>query len=298
MKQKIVVIIGPTATGKTDLGIHLAQLYHGAIISADSRQIYKGLDIGSNKITPEEMKGILHRGIDCADPKTPWTVADFKTYGKQVIQEYTEKELLPFIVGGSALYVDALAFDSQFPEVPPNPALRKQLERFSNEELFAQLKNEDPERALSIDRHNKVRLVRALEITHTLGSIPHMSQEPAYYIFWIGIDLADDVLKQRIEERFIKKEKEIYDEIRGLIASGIDPNWLSSLGIEYRYGTQYVQGELPQDEAKLLILRDSWRLVRKQRVWWKRNKAITWYHPDDRNKIENDLQVWYSNRHS
>ena len=159
-KPKIIVICGPTATGKTSLAIDLAQQFDGEIISADSRQVYQGLDIGSAKVTKEEMRNIPHHMIDVADPRNRYSVAEYKEEAQKIIDEIISNKKLPIICGGTGMYIDALVFNHSFPEVPENKPLRAKLETKSTEELFTLLLSRDSRRAKSIDKHNKVRLIK------------------------------------------------------------------------------------------------------------------------------------------
>src|SRR3989344_4523424 len=160
---KLVVIVGPTSSGKSDLAVTLAKHFKGEVISADSRQVYKGMDIGTGKITKKEMKGIPHHLLDVVSPRQTFTVAKYKKLAEEVIQKIAVKKKLPIVCGGTGLYVDALLYDWDIPKVPPKPGIRKSIQHKTKEELFGMLSGLDPERAITIDKNNKVRLVRALE---------------------------------------------------------------------------------------------------------------------------------------
>jgi tRNA dimethylallyltransferase len=162
--KPIIIICGPTATGKSALAVELAKQFNGEVISADSRQVYTGLDIGSAKITHEEMQGIPHHLIDVAHPNTIFTVADFQKNAQEKIADIHARGKMPIICGGTGMYIDAVIYNTTFPEVIANPGLRKELEKYSAEELFEQLQNLDPDRATEIDSQNPVRLIRAIEI--------------------------------------------------------------------------------------------------------------------------------------
>ncbi|MEK7634419.1 MAG: tRNA (adenosine(37)-N6)-dimethylallyltransferase MiaA, partial [Patescibacteria group bacterium] len=164
MLAKIIVILGPTSSGKSKLAIKIAKKYDGEIISADSRQVYKKLNIGSGKITKKEMEGIPHYLLDVTSPKRTFTVNQYQKLAKKALKKIIKKGKLPIICGGTGLYIDTLIYDYQLPQVPPQPKLRKQLEKKSTEELFGQLQKLDSRRAQNIDKHNRRRLIRALEI--------------------------------------------------------------------------------------------------------------------------------------
>ena len=163
-RQKILVITGPTATGKSALAVELAQTFGGEIISADSRQVYRGLDIGSAKITPNEMKGIPHYLIDVADPRDVFSVAEFQEFAREKMRSIFSRANVPIICGGTGMYISALINNISFPQVPPNEQLRTKLETLSTIELFERLQKNDSARAASIDKNNRPRLIRALEI--------------------------------------------------------------------------------------------------------------------------------------
>ncbi|MBP6889880.1 MAG: tRNA (adenosine(37)-N6)-dimethylallyltransferase MiaA [Candidatus Moranbacteria bacterium] len=171
-KPKLIVICGPTATGKSDYAVKLAREINGEVISADSRQIYRGMDIGSGKITPTEMDGVPHYGLDIVDPTEEFSVAQYTQYAQGVIADIITRGKTPILCGGTGFFIDAVIYDRQFPSVPPNAELRKKLDEQSAEELFPLLQERDPDRAETIDRHNKVRLIRALEIIEELGKVP------------------------------------------------------------------------------------------------------------------------------
>ncbi|MDQ5971125.1 MAG: tRNA dimethylallyltransferase, partial [Patescibacteria group bacterium] len=171
-KPKIIVILGQTSTGKSDFAVQMAKEIGGEIISADSRQVYKGLDLGTGKITKKEMRGIPHHLLDVANPKKTFTVSDYKKITEKKISEISKNSKVPILCGGTGFYIDAIVSGQIFPEVPPNKLLRKELENKSKEELFKILKKLDKNRAETIDKDNPVRLIRAIEIAEALGSVP------------------------------------------------------------------------------------------------------------------------------
>jgi len=175
MKQKVLIILGPTASGKSDLAVQLAKKFKGEVISADSRQVYKGLDIGTGKITKKEMRGVPHHLLDVANPKKYFSVSDYKKLALLSLRYIETKKKLPIICGGTGFYIDALIGKINLPEVPPNKALRKKLEKLSAEKLYKMLLKKDSRRAKEIDPRNKVRVIRALEIVETLGKVPHFT---------------------------------------------------------------------------------------------------------------------------
>ena len=175
MKTKLLIILGPTASGKSDLAVQLAKKYNGEIISADSRQVYKGLNIGTGKITKKEMSGIKHHLLDVTDPKKVFTVSQFKTLVEIAIADISSRGKLPIICGGTGFYIQAVVDNIILPEVPPNKKLREKLNKKTTTELFEILKKLDNERAKNIDAKNPRRLIRAIEIAEKLGKVPPLN---------------------------------------------------------------------------------------------------------------------------
>jgi len=293
-KQKIVVIVGPTSSGKSDLAVELALRFNGEVVSADSRQVYKGLDIASGKITKEEMKGVPHHLLDIADPRTEvFTVSDFVEHAKHTITDIQSRGKLPIIAGGTMFYIDALLGYAHIPEVPPNEALRKELETHTPEELFAQLQETDPASAKRIGNENKRRLIRALEIVEKLGSVPKhdlFSQEARanspYDALIIGLDVPREVLLEKIHTRTTKRALAgMIDETRALHKNGLSFARMENLGLEYRALAHFLQGTLTEDELLERIEINDRQYARKQMKWWKRNPAIEWHKPQETAKI-------------
>ncbi len=276
-KPKLIVVCGPTATGKSDYAVTLAKKINGEIISADSRQVYRGLDIGSGKITKKEMRGVPHHLLDVVSPKKVFTVEQFQKLGKKAISNIFKKGKTPIICGGTGFYIDALVYESNFPAVQPNKLLRAQLEKKSTEELFTLLKEKDTDRAESIDSKNKVRLVRALEIIETIGKVPKIKKESPYDIEWIGLDFPDETLKERIHVRLIKRlKKGMVKEVENLHKKGLSWKRLNDLGLEYRHISLFLQGNISKEEILNTLEMEIWQYAKRQRTWFKRNKEIRW----------------------
>ena len=290
--KPVIIICGPTATGKSALAVEIAKLVHGEIISADSRQVYKGLDIGSAKITQAEMEGIPHHLIDVTDPNTVFTVADFQKLTQEKIADIHTRGKIPILCGGTGMYIDAVIYNTTFPEVTANPKLRKELEKHSAEELFEQLQNLDPDRAAEIDSHNPVRLIRAIEIATALGSVPKMKQmDSLYETLFIGLELPKETLQERIIARIKNRIPALFDEIKKLNNSGISYERLYSFGLEYRYGSQYIQDKITLNEFSELLSTKTWQFAKRQMTWFKRNSEINWFNPiNDQQKILKQVQ--------
>ncbi|MBP6856581.1 MAG: tRNA (adenosine(37)-N6)-dimethylallyltransferase MiaA [Candidatus Pacebacteria bacterium] len=276
-KPKIIVVCGPTATGKSDYAVTLAKKTSGEIISADSRQVYKGLDIGSGKITKKEMRGVPHHLLDVVSPKKVFTVEQFQKLGKKAISNILKKGKTPIICGGTGFYIDALVYESNFPAVPPNKSLRTQLEKKSVEELFELVQEKDPERADTIDSKNKVRLIRALEIIDAIGKVPNVKKESTYDVEWIGLDFPDEILKERIHNRLLARiKKGMLKEAHNLHTQGLSWKRMRELGLEYRFMADYLTGKISKDEMITLLETAIWQYAKRQRTWFKRNKEIRW----------------------
>lgn len=284
-KQKVIVIVGPTASGKSDFAIKLARKFQGEVVSADSRQVYRGMDIGTGKVTKAEQRLVPHHLLDIAEPKRDFSVARFQRLGSKAIRDITRRGKLPIVVGGTGFYIDVLVYDAKLPDVKPNKKLRAELEKQSAEHLFARLKKLDPARASSIDPHNKRRLVRALEIVISTGKpIPTLEKESPYDILWLGIALPKEIVGRRIAARLAKRFKQgMVAEVRRLHAEGVSFKRLESFGLEYRWVAYYLQDRTTLSEMKHVLERSIIQYAKRQMTWFKRNKDIRW--------IENENQA-------
>lgn len=277
-KQKIVVIIGPTASGKSDLSIAIAQKFNAEIISADSRQVYRGMDIGTGKVTKHEQELVPHHLLDIADPKRNFSVARFQRLGAQAIRSILHRGKTPVIVGGTGFYIDALVYNMKLPNVKPNKNLRAKLEKQSAEHLFSQLQKLDSTRAASIDRHNKHRLIRALEIIYSTGkAVPAALTESPYDILWLGITWPKEMLEHRITTRLNTRFKQgMIDEVQRLHKQGVSWERLESFGLEYRWVAYYLQDRTTLAEMKQALKGSIIQYAKRQMTWFKRNKKIHW----------------------
>jgi len=288
-QTKILVIIGPTASGKSSLAVRLAKKFKGEIISADSRQVYKGLDIGTGKITPKEMAGIPHYLLDVADSKKQFSVSDFLILTNQAIAKIVKSDKLPIVVGGTGFYIDALAGQASWPEVPPNKALRKKLGKKSANALYKMLEKKDPRRASTIDPHNKVRIVRALEIIEKLGKVPTLKTGYADEFIFIGL-LPND-LEGRIHKRLEKRFNGIIRETKGLYKKGLSYKRMHELGLEYRYAALHLQNKISRAEMLEKLHTAIRQYAKRQMTWFKRNKKIKWFKPDEYKAIERYVRI-------
>ncbi len=282
MYHKLIVILGPTASGKTDLSVKLARKFGGEIISADSRQVYRGLDIGSGKITKSQMKEVPHYLLDVANPKRRFTVSHFQKLALKAIKKIRPHGRVPFLVGGTGFYIQSIVNDITFPEVKPSRALRARLEKKSVTELFLMLKKLDPLRASSIDAKNPRRLIRALEIVITTGHpVPKLhdrlnSGQGYFDILQIGIMKSKEELKKAIQKRLQKRLRGMIGEVKRLNKNGLPWKRLEELGLEYRFVAQYIQGKLTKRAMIDKIQKESEHFAKRQMTWFKRDKRIHW----------------------
>ena len=290
---KILVIVGPTASGKTSLSIELAKKFGGEVISADSRQVYTELDIGTGKVTQEEMQGIPHHLLDVAKPNEVYTAHDYVRDGQRAISDILSRGKLPIIVGGTFFYVDALLGDVSTPEVSPNPELRTELEKLPTEELFLKLQKQDPERALTIDQNNRRRLIRAIEIASAIEVVPKTQSVELYNPLKIGISIEKEELVKNIHTRLIERlDAGMIDEVVNLHKNGLSYERMTELGIEYAYISQYLQNIITENEMRALIETKSWQYAKRQMTWLKRDGDIQWFEREESEKIEEIVKAF------
>ncbi len=291
-KQKVLVILGPTASGKSDLAIRLAQKFNGEIISADSRQVYRGLNIGTGKITKKEMRGVPHYMLDVVNPKKYFSVSDYKKLAEEYISYIVYNKKLPIIVGGTGFYIDTLIGKINLPEVPPNKWLRRKLNKLSKEKLFTMLLKKDPRRAKEIDSRNKVRIIRALEIVETLGQVPKVIKSKAEYEYiFIGIRPNKRDLEKRIYKRILKRLDGMIREAKRLHKQGLSFKRMEALGLEYRYLARLLQKKITKQEFVEQLYSAIKDYSKRQMTWFKRNKKIKWFAPNEYKKIEKYSQT-------
>ena len=263
---KLVVILGPTASGKTDLGIKLAKEFNGEIISADSRLVYKKMDIGTAK--PKDKKGIKHHLIDIVNPEDEYNVALFKKDAGKAISDVLKKGKIPFLVGGTGLYISAIVDNIDFPEIKPDLKLRKELESKREEELFEMYKELDKEGAELIDKKNKRRLVRAIEVTKVRNFFKNTKSKSQFDILELGIEVLREEIKQRIDERVDKMiKKGLEKEVKSLSKNA---PILETIG--YREWKEYDNLEEIIERIKI----NTFKFAKRQMTWFKRDKSIRW----------------------
>jgi tRNA dimethylallyltransferase len=286
-KPKIISIVGPTASGKSDLAVEIAKEFKGEVISADSRQVYTGLDIGSGKITKKEMMGIPHHLLDVINPKKTFTVSNFKKLADEKIKEIVARGKTPILCGGTGFYIDAVTKNILLPDVPPNEILRKKLASKKLEVLQKMLSKLDPLRFRTIDQHNPVRLIRAIEIAKVLGKVPKAIEAPQYKTLYIGIKPDDATLKEKIRIRLLKRIKQgMIKEVEELHKNGLSWKRMEALGLEYRYVALYLQNKISKDEMIRKLETEICQYAKRQMIWFKKNKEIHWIEKGDKKGVE------------
>ena len=291
--MKIIVVLGQTATGKSDFAVEIAKQVNGEIISADSRQVYKGMDLGTGKITKKEMRGVPHYLLDVVNPSKVFNVNDFQKKALKEINAIYKRGKVPIICGGTGFYIDAIVNGTMFPDVPPNKELREKLSKKTAPQLFKMLEKLDKDRAKNIDANNPVRLIRAIEIAKALGFVPALKTELATFsagaenvasskfeILKIGLTLPPEILKERIYTRLLSRiKKGMVKEIENLHKGGITWKRLHSFGLEYRYVSMYLQGKFTKPEMIEKLNTEIWHFAKRQNTWFKRDPNTIWINP-------------------
>jgi tRNA dimethylallyltransferase len=281
-KQRVIAILGPTSSGKSALAVEIAKEFGGEIISADARQVYRGLNIGTGKITHPEMHSISHHLLDVADPKRIFTAHDFIQQGQGALLEISKRGNIPVVCGGSGFYIDALLGRIVLADVAANPKLRAVLEKKTTAQLFALLKKQDPRRAKAIDPHNKRRLVRALEIAVQLGKNPRPTKRKQYEMLWIGLQPTSAELRERINKRLsVRLKHGMIAEAKRLHARGLSYKRMEELGLEYRSLARFLQCKITRAELEIELQHAIWQYAKRQITYWRRNTEINWFDPKD-----------------
>ncbi len=287
-KPKILVIVGPTATGKSDLAIRLAKKFCGEIISADSRQVYQSMNIGTGKVTKKEMGKIRHYLLDVASPKKTFTALRYKKLAEKALDKIVKNNRLAIVCGGTGFYIRSFIDSLEIPDVPPNTVLRKKLNKLSSQNLFKILKQIDPRRAKNIDQQNSRRLIRAIEIASVLGQVPKLKiDQNKYKTLFIGLDLEKKDLDKKIDRRLLKRLKQgMIKEIKNLRMSGVSWKKLEGFGLEYKYISLYLQNKLDRQKMIEQLKTAIKQYAKRQITWFKKDKRINWFKPNQRKKIE------------
>ena len=297
-KPKLIVIVGPTASGKSELAVHIAKKFNGEIISADSRQIYRELDIGTGKVAGKWLtwkprfqlgngvskyrkvfvyKGIAHHCIDCVPPKRAYTATEYKKCAEDAIKGITDRGKIPIIAGGTAFWIDAVAYDLTFPDVPPNQPLRKRLKKKSPQELFKILTELDSRRGRTIEKENPRRLIRAIEIARTLGKVPKIRRRTRFDTLWIGLNPYYETWSRKMRRRIdAMLQHGLISEAKTLLKKRVSRKRIREFGFEYRAVFDYLDKKIKKTDLESRILKATLEYARRQMAWWKRNKEIEW----------------------
>ncbi len=274
MHGKLIAVMGTNASGKSGLGIELAARYGGEVVSADSRQVFRGLDLGSGKITPEEAKGVPHHLIDVCEPGEFFSMADFQRLAYAAIDDILSRGKIPFLVGGTGLYVDAVIDGYELSEIEPDLEFRAHLETFETPALYAMLKEKLPN--TEIDPKNRNRVMRALERLAADDYHPGR-RSPRYEVLKLGVTWPREILKQRIDERLERRlQQGMIDEVKGLMDAGVSTEFLTKLGLEYRYITEYLLGKWTYDQMLDELARAIKRFAKRQMTWFRKEENLHW----------------------
>ena len=275
MKPKLVVIEGTNASGKSGLGVALAAHYGGEVVSADSRQVFRGLDLGSGKITPEEMQGVRHHLIDVVEPNDFFSMHDFQRMAYEAVDDVRARGRTPFLVGGTGLYVASVTDGYVMSDTEPDLEYRAYLETMDTPKLYEMLRELRPE--MEIDEKNRNRVMRQLEKIHD-GDDHSAPNAPRYDCLKLGVTWPRPVLRARIDERLDRRlEQGLIEEVQGLLDRGASVEFLKKLGLEYRFITQYLIGEIPDQNEMVELLRTAIKqFAKRQTTWFRRDKDIRW----------------------
>lgn len=294
MNPDLLVIIGPTAVGKTALSLRLAEEFRGEIISGDSMQVYRGMDIGTAKASEEERARIPHHLIDIIDPDVPFSVQEFQQLAREKIEEIYRRDHLPMLVGGTGLYVEAVTHGYDLPRVPENTELRQELRRLAeqhgNEALHQRLREADPETAQKLHPNDRKRIIRALEVYHVTGKpFSQMvgKRETPYHLLWIGLTMPRELLYDRINQRVDQMvSRGLVEEVKRLKEKGYHRGLTSMQAIGYKEIMSYLEGEMTLSEAIDLIKKGTRKFAKRQLSWFRRIPEIRWFDVTEEQSFE------------
>lgn len=299
--ENLVIITGPTGIGKTELSLELAKKYKGEIISSDSMQIYKKLNIGTAKIDLNKTS-IPHHMIDIIEPSDNFTVADFKSSARKIITDINNRGGLPFLVGGTGLYINSLVYNLDFTETEPDyeyrDELREILEEEGSEFLYEKLQDQDRNMAEKIHKNNGQRIIRALEILKNGNKKGDNFREENndYNLIYIGLNMDRAKLYQKINQRVDKMiDLGLVDEVKNLLDEGLDKNSQSLKAIGYKEVISYLDGEIDFDEMVDLIKKNSRHYAKRQLTWFRRDKRIKWFDRES-DTILSDIENYIDSR--
>ena len=265
-KKHIILVVGPTASGKSKEAIRLAKERDGEVISVDSRQVYRGLNIGTEKITTEEMQKIPHYLIDIREPSESYSAGEFVQDARKIIDDIISRGKMPILAGGTHFYFDALLFG--LPEIPQDTLLREELEKVSDEELLKEIEEKDPERFADLDPANRRRLVRAVEIIRTRGRVPARKVESEEYeAEWVVINPERELLRERIDARLEQALANGLIEEVTKVRKLVGDERLNELGLEYKTVGEYLRDERTKESLQSALSSKLWHYARRQKAW-------------------------------
>ena len=274
MLPKLIVIEGTNASGKSALGVELASRFGGEIVSADSRQVFERLDLGSGKITPEEMHGVPHHLLNVRKPGEFFSMADFQRLAYEAIDSIIARGNVPFLVGGTGLYVDSVADGYVLTDKATDLALRAELETFSTPQLYEMLKEKLPD--TDVDPKNRHRVMRLLEKLAAGDAAPG-TKSPRYSLLKLGVTWPREILKQRIDERLERRlQQGMVDEVKSMLDDGVSEEFLVKLGLEYKYLTWYLTGKIGYEQMVEELGSAIKRFAKRQMTWFRRDPRIIW----------------------
>lgn len=300
--QPLVILVGPTAVGKTAASIGLAKALNGEIISGDSMQVFRGLDIGTAKITASEMAGIPHHLLDIKEPWEAFSVAEFKERADAAIVQIAGRGKMPILVGGTGFYINSVLYDYHFGEADSNLAYRQQLQQYvtqhGKEALWKLLNKQDPKSAQRLHSNDTKRVMRALEVLHVTG-IPASERQQTvdrqamrYQAAYLALNLPRDILYQRINQRVdLMIAQGLEQEVRQALAQGVPKDALSMTSLGYRQMIQYLDGEISLEKAIDLIKRDTRHFAKRQLTWFRHDPNIQWVEKQGKSDAEVEAEL-------
>jgi tRNA dimethylallyltransferase len=299
-KQKLIILLGPTGVGKSTTAVKIAKSFNGEVISCDSMQVYRGFDVGTDKIPSEKRESIAHHLLDIVDPSVQFTAADFVNFALSAIQTIQRKNKLPIITGGTGLYLKAL-IDGLFPEEKKDPRIRGKLEEEAKtkglESLQKRLERIDPIYAQKIGKNDRIRIIRALEVYHSTNRpisahFPNTkSHIKDFFVLRIGLKLEREELYRRIERRVDKMfELGIVEEVEALLKSGVEETSPSFRALGYKHVLRYLKKELSIEEAIDLTKKDTRHYAKRQMTWFKKMEGILWFSPHDISSMASTIE--------
>jgi len=301
-RRKIVVILGPTSAGKSAIAIELAKKFHGEVVSVDSRQIYRGMDVGTGKVPGTWSmehgaflsEGVVHHMIDIVSPRTSFSAAQFKKKADKIIADILKRGKLPILCGGTGFWIKSVVDNITYPEVRPDQKLRQELAQKEIAELIHELEELDPERAKNIDTKNKVRLIRAIEICRAIGKVPEEKSDPQYQALQIGVSVAKEKLHAKIKKRLDDRWRDgMIEEVERLSKEGLSWKKIQSFGLGYFWIPEYLNEKITLEELYEKVYSAEKDYAKRQMTWFSKEKRILWLekYQDMEKEVEKFLKT-------